>query len=222
MIVQFDRKMSDLKIGFIGSFAQELAKHSMKVSDISDPIVIESFDCVNETYDLIFGAGLYEIIPEDILNVPKFGMLFFHATPLPEGKGNAPIFWTVSNKRPNITVSCFRPNNSIDAGPIACQSNVAIEETDNYPILYKKQWQGVLDCLEAALDDISQGVLVFREQTGVSSFTAKRSPSDSQIDPNMKLIDLWDHIRCCDNENFPAFFELNGKKVYLYHKVKDD
>ena len=102
MIINIDRKIEELRIGFVGTFAQAMADHAAEVSNISSPIVVDDINSIDDEYDLVFGAGLYEIIPDHVLHAPKYGMLFFHATPLPEGKGNAPIYWTVSNKRNNI------------------------------------------------------------------------------------------------------------------------
>jgi hypothetical protein len=39
---------------------------------------------------------------------------------------------------------------------------------------------------------------------------------------NKPLKDLWDDIRVCDNEKFPAYFIVEGKIIYLKYKVADN
>ena len=36
------------------------------------------------------------------------------------------------------------------------------------------------------------------------------------------LIDLWDNIRICDNEKYPAYFYIEGKKITLKYEVDND
>ena len=43
----------------------------------------------------------------------------------------------------------------------------------------------------------------------------KRTPQDSQIDPNKTLADQFDLIRVCDNQRFPAYFEYRGSKYKI-------
>ena len=42
-------------------------------------------------------------------------------------------------------------------------------------------------------------------------YNKKRVPEDSKID----IKELYNKIRSCDQENYPAYFELDGKKVKI-------
>ena len=52
-------------------------------------------------------------------------------------------------------------------------------------------------------------------EEGNESFP-RRYPEDSQIDPNKSLLQNFDAIRASDPENYPAFFFVDGKKIYIY------
>jgi methionyl-tRNA formyltransferase len=148
-------------------------------------------------------------------------MVFFHETPLPEGKGNSPIQWTVFNKRPNLTVTAFKATEGMDAGAILYQYNIPISSLDTLEILDNKRNIGIKKCFEGILEELKQGFIVLRTQTGQDSISAKRTPDDSELDPDEILLSLWDQIRVCDNNNFPAFFKLEGKKIILRYEVED-
>ena len=60
-----------------------------------------------------------------------------------------------------------------------------------------------------------------RTQTGQDSISQRRTPEDSELEPNEAFLNLWDKIRVCDNNKFPAFFKLKGKKIIIKYKVED-
>ena len=62
--------------------------------------------------------------------------------------------------------------------------------------------------------------MVLRNQTGNGSNHKKRIPSNSELDINKPLEELWDHIRVCDNDNYPAFFYIHNKKVTLKYEIE--
>lgn len=54
-----------------------------------------------------------------------------------------------------------------------------------------------------------------RPQTGKSSFYPRRSPQDSELDPQRSLIEQFNLLRVVDNERYPAFFELAGHQYVI-------
>ena len=52
-------------------------------------------------FDFVFISGYYKIIPQEIINRPQYGIYCFQESPLPEGRGNAPIQWAILNNRKN-------------------------------------------------------------------------------------------------------------------------
>jgi methionyl-tRNA formyltransferase len=219
MIIKIKKGVENLKIGIVGS-RKELLKKVLLQKNINY-FEIEQISDIDNTFDIVFGTGIYQLIKEPYLSLPAYGMIFFHETPLPEGKGNSPIQWTVFNKRPNLTVTAFKATETMDAGAILYQYNVPISSLDTLEILDNKRNIGIKKCFEEILEELKQGYIVLRTQTGQDSISAKRTPDDSEIDPNEILLSLWSKIRVCDNNKFPAFFKLKGKKIILRYEVED-
>ena len=44
---------------------------------------------------------------------------------------------------------------------------------------------------------------------------SKRTPEDSKLDSTKSLDELFNKIRACDSTRFPAFFLIEGEKVYI-------
>jgi methionyl-tRNA formyltransferase len=219
MIIKLEKAMEDLKIGIIGS-RKELLKEVLTEKNINYDVV-EQINDIDDTFDIVFGTGIYQLIKEPYLSLPTHGMVFFHETPLPEGKGNSPIQWTVFNKRPNLTVTAFKATEGMDSGAILYQYNIPISSLDTLEILDNKRNIGIKKCFSEILGELKQGYIVLRTQTGQDSISQRRTPEDSELEPNEAFLNLWDKIRVCDNNKFPAFFKLKGKKIIIKYKVED-
>lgn len=218
MILKVDTGI--LKVGFLGlraKFVSDNCKENI------DKHVLASINDIDNTFDMIFLLGYYKMIPNDVIDLPKYGIYCLHESPLPEGRGHAPIQWAILNKRPNLTISLFSIDKGVDTGLIAHQHNVPIDKMDTYEVIDKNRKIGQSDCFNIFIKDVLDSrIIKLTEQTGNGDYHKKRNPQDSELNVNKNLIDLWDDIRMCDNVNFPAFFKLDGRKILLKYEVVDD
>ena len=221
MIIKLDKDVKDLNIALLG-FRHQLLIDVLEKNNFTNYKILSTCEEIDETSDIVFLSGVHYIVPEEYLSKPKYGVYCFHESPLPEGRGSAPIHWAVSNNRPNLTVSLFQANAKIDKGYIVTQVNVPIELTDVYEDLERKRLEGIQLAFEVFLEELSEGCIVLRRQTGSSSYNKKRSITNSELDVNKTLAELWNHIRVCDNDKFPAYFKVGGKKITINYKVEDD
>ena len=217
MIIKLDKDFKDLKIGLLGfrseCFIPPLKKHEFDIH-------LVSLEEIDNSYDFIVESGVYNIIPEKYLNLPRYGFIGIHESPLPEGKGHAPLQWAVLNNRSNLTISLYKLDPKVDNGHIIYQYNMPISKTDVYADLESKRQQGITLCFDEFLNELKEGVLVLRKQTGIGSYHHKRTPLNSELDINKPLKELWDNIRICDNENYPAYFYINDKKIILNYSIE--
>jgi methionyl-tRNA formyltransferase len=54
-----------------------------------------------------------------------------------------------------------------------------------------------------------------QDESQATIYPKKRRPEDSEIDPNKSLVELFDTIRACDPQDFPAFFFIEGQRVCI-------
>ena len=222
MVKKIDRNIEDLKIGLLG-LRSHLLTNNLEKRGITNFISMNSETEITSDMDFIFVSGYYKIIKEKYIERAKYGIYCFHESPLPEGRGYAPIQWALSNNRKNLTISLFKIDKGVDTGLISCQYNVEILRTDCYYDIEEKRKTGLQRCFSIFLDELSEGFVVLRKQNGKGSYQKKRSPKDSElIEKEYTIETLWESIRMCDNDNFPAFFKINDKKVILNYKIVDD
>jgi methionyl-tRNA formyltransferase len=220
MIIKIDKPFYDIRVGILGIRHTVVEETLLEVGISNYKILSDKCD-ITEEFDIVLLSGVHYILPEDLINKPRYGCYCFHESPLPEGRGSAPIQWAVSNKRPNLTITMFKANAKIDRGYYTNQINIPIRDIDVYEELETKRRSIIKESLILFLTELKEGVIVLREQTGASSYNKKRLAKDSELDINKTIAQQWDLLRICDNENFPAFFTIGNRKVILTYRVED-
>ena len=88
--------------------------------------------------DLIVVAAYGKILPEWLLNLPKYGTVNVHASLLPKYRGASPIQWALLNGEEETGVTIMKVIPELDAGDILSQKRVKIEKEDNAKTLHDK------------------------------------------------------------------------------------
>ena len=88
--------------------------------------------------DLIVTAAFGQILPNEILEAPKYGCINVHASLLPELRGGAPIHYAIMQGKEKTGITIMYMVEKLDAGDILTQVEVAIEEEDNVGTLHDK------------------------------------------------------------------------------------
>jgi len=85
--------------------------------------------------DLIVVAAYGQILPKDILEIPKYGCLNLHPSLLPRWRGSSPIQFTILNGDKTTGVTIILIDEKMDHGPIIANSKKQIA---NSKITYKE------------------------------------------------------------------------------------
>jgi methionyl-tRNA formyltransferase len=76
--------------------------------------------------DLAVVAAYGKILPDDLLAVPRLGMINVHASLLPEYRGAAPVHRAVIDGRTETGVTIMRVVRELDAGPMLARATCSI------------------------------------------------------------------------------------------------
>ncbi len=85
---------------------------------------------------LVYAFG--ELIPEELLNLPKYGFWNIHPSLLPKYRGPTPIASPLINGDSITGVTIIKMDEEIDHGPIIAQESLTIDQSDRRPDLEKK------------------------------------------------------------------------------------
>jgi len=88
--------------------------------------------------DLCLVYAFSQIIPKDLLKVPKLGFWNIHPSLLPKYRGPSPIAYPLIFGEKETGVTIIKMDEKIDHGPIIAQEKLKIESDDRRPALEKK------------------------------------------------------------------------------------
>ena len=115
--------------------------------------------------ELIVVAAYGKILPEDILNYPKYGSINVHSSLLPKYRGAAPINWAILDGEAETGVSIMYMAKELDAGDVILQKATAIGEDEDALALTARLAELGAEALAEAVESLKNG-------------TASRTPQD--------------------------------------------
>ena len=110
-----------------------------------------------EKIDLIVTCAYGQIIPKEVLNLPKYGCINVHASILPKYRGSAPIQWAIINGDKETGVTIMYMDEGMDTGDIISISKIAISSEDNVGTMHDKLSILGAQALEKELKSIFDG-----------------------------------------------------------------
>lgn len=177
--------------------------------------VISVPDEISHEADICLACGVHYILKPKYLTIPRLGIWGFHESPLPKGRGSAPIHWTILQGGSELTVSFFELVEKMDEGRLLGQMSCPIPKTALLEDLRALAADLTKKLINKYLIGFLSGEMEPYEQTGNPTYYRRRTLEDSKLDTNKTLGELWDLIRICDNEEYPAWFDIDGVKFIL-------
>lgn len=165
---------------------------------------------------VLLSVGFPYLLSMEILQ--KFIVcLNVHPTLLPRYRGPSSGSYILIDNEKESGSTVHVIDEGMDTGPIVLQRKVSLTRFDTIRSLQKKVYsiepQLVLDALallrEPGFHPTPQ------DEANATVYSKKRKPEDSEVDPNKTVLQLFDCIRACDSDEFPAFFYLEGQKVCI-------
>lgn len=127
--------------------------------EVFQPVNIKTdYDKILEVNpDIIITAAYGQIVPKEVLNIPRFGCINLHGSILPKYRGAAPIQWSLINGDKETGVSLMYMDEKMDTGNIIDIKKTLINNDDNFDDLYNKLGVIAKEVLSLNLEKIVNG-----------------------------------------------------------------
>lgn len=145
--------------------------------------------------DLIVTCAFGQILPKEVLDLPKYGSINVHASILPKYRGSAPIEYAIMNGDKKTGVTIMYMDEGMDTGDIIKISKLPIEDNDTGGSIHDKLSILGKDTLECTLKDIFNGNITKIKQGDEFSIAPKITREDEHIDFNNNGINIINKIR---------------------------
>ncbi len=169
--------------------------------------------------DCIIVAAFGQILPKDILSLPKYGCINLHASLLPKYRGAAPINWAIISGETKTGVTSMFMDEGMDTGDILIQREVGIGENDNAGTLHDTLSMIGRDVILETLDKLEKGVIKRIKQDALAAtYAPKIKKEDCLIDWNLRAREIVNRIRGL--APIPgAYTFYNGKRLKITEAV---
>lgn len=182
---------------------------------------------VDETYnlikeynpDLIVVVAYGMIIPKNIIDIPKFGIINVHSSLLPKYRGAAPIHAAIINGDDKTGVSIMYISEGLDEGDVILTKETPIYLEDNLGTLHDRLKvlgaEGVKETIKLMEEN---KVIRHPQDNSLATFVKPIKKEETKIDFNDKSINIFNKIRGMNP--FPvAYTTLNDKVLKLYDSM---
>lgn len=135
--------------------AQGLGVPVFQPAKLRDGTVLETIRQLDP--ELIVVAAYGRILPQEILDYPKFGCINVHSSLLPKYRGAAPIHWAILNGDQETGVTIMHMALALDAGDIIAQRATPIDPNETVEELHDRLAQLGAQLLVDTVAEIAAG-----------------------------------------------------------------
>lgn len=174
---------------------------------------------INKNPDMIVTCAFGQIIPEVILNQPKYGCINVHASLLPKLRGGSPLHHSIIDGYKETGVTIMFMDKGMDTGDIITQRKIDILDTDTVGSIHDKlKVIGrtlLLETIPMILDGTNPRIKQNEDEVTICK---NISHEEELIDFNDTCRNIFNKVRGMNP--FPvAYFNLDNK-VYKIYGVK--
>lgn len=174
--------------------------------------------------DLIIVVSWSQIIPKEILEIPKLGTIGIHYSLLPERRGGAPIAWALIDGLEKSGITLFYYTDKIDEGDMIAQKEFDIRDGDRPDDLLKIINRLCVEIVKENLPRIKDGTAPrIKQDESKATWTPRREPDDSEIVDRdcldrgfmttyKPIQELYNFLRALDDPYPHAFIKMGNKR----------
>lgn len=149
--------------------------------------------------DIIITAAYGQLVPETILEIPKYKCINVHGSLLPKLRGGAPIQYSILEDHEKTGITIMYMVKKLDAGDMISKVEVDILDSDNYESLHDKLSIAGRDLLKETLPNIFTGNIAPEKQDdSLATFARNILREDEKIDWNKSAREIFNQVRALD------------------------
>ncbi|WP_028777025.1 methionyl-tRNA formyltransferase [Shimazuella kribbensis] len=197
VVTQPDRPVGRKKILTPPPVKEVAIQHHIPVFQPEKIRLPEGIDYVKEMKpDLIVTAAFGQILPREILEIPKFGCINVHASLLPKYRGGAPIHQALIDGEKETGVTIMYMVEALDAGDMINSRSIPITEEDHVGSLFEKLSLVGAELVKETLPALIQGKITpVPQNEDQATFAPNIKREKEEINWHRSAIEIRNQIR---------------------------
>lgn len=169
--------------------------------------------------DLIVTCAYGQILPQQLLDIPRLGSINVHGSLLPKYRGASPIQQALINGEKETGVTIIEMIDKMDAGEMICKESFLIDEDDNYTSLCEKisnaGLKALLNCIPLIIEKKEERIM--QDETKVT-YCGKINKEDEHLDISKTNVEVYNMVRALSDT--PGGYVLLDDKILKIYKCK--
>ncbi len=162
--------------------------------------------------DLIITCAYGQLVPDEILNAPKYGCVNLHGSLLPQYRGGAPIQRAIWDGQTKSGMSLMKMVHGLDEGPVLATQEIEIKDEDNSTSLFEKMGLAASQLILDRLDEVcSMDASYLPQDDSIATYAPIIKKEEEHIDLNQSDLEIFNQIRALSLQP-GAFVYLKKKK----------
>ena len=146
--------------------------------------------------DLIVVVAYGKILPQSVLDFPRYGCINIHGSLLPEYRGAAPMQRVLIDGKHETGVTIMQMEAGLDTGAMLTVARTPIGENDNFEDIHDRLGALGADALLQTLADIRAGkISPVPQNEALATYAAKIEKSDCLLDFSKAARTVHDRVR---------------------------
>ena len=178
---------------------------------------LKSFDA-----DVFIVAAYGQILPQRVLDIPKYGCINIHASLLPKYRGAAPIQWSIINGESVTGVTTMQMNAGLDTGDMLVKEEVNIDIADTGESLHDKLAISGVNTIRKTLKQLEAGTLNPQKQDdSLSCYAPMIDKTTGYIDFSKSATQIYNLVRALNSYPYASTTYLGTRFKVIDARVVD-
>ena len=178
-----DGKLASKQANYV-PVSELVVETGCRLHETDDINSTETFEWLQKLdLDLCLCGGWSQIIEPRILDVPNRGFLGFHSSRLPEGRGGAPVNWSLIDGADDVWISLFYYEAGVDSGDIVTQGSVPVTHRDDIATVFDALANEACRLVSSVRKKLeTDSVTADPQPVSNATYRPRRQPQDGLID----------------------------------------
>lgn len=172
--------------------------------------------------DYLFSFYYRNMLPKEVLDIPRIASLNLHGSLLPKFRGRCPVNWVLVKGEKETGVTLHVMEVKPDAGDMIARRAVDIAFEDTALSLFLKLASAARDLMRDALPLLESATFKRTPQSGPSSYFGGRTPADGIIDWQQGAVSIYNLIRAVTHPYPGAFTAFKGKRLFIWKALPEE
>jgi len=177
-----------------------LAAQELGIESIYQPVNLkkENFEEIlrSENPDLIAVVAYGKLLPEYVINYPKYGCINVHGSLLPKYRGAAPMQWCLIDGEKETGVTTMYMDKGLDTGDMLLKASIPLGDEDNFGTVHDKLASLGAELLVKTIEELKAGTAKRIPQGETTTHYAQMITREmTQIDWSKTATEIFNLIR---------------------------